>query len=72
MTKQIAVQFSYFGYTASFQTSAPSVAERRAEANALILNKFGSAPALRYVEPGLPFPDYVPMLTWDSELQEFN
>lgn len=70
--KQIAVQFSYFGYTTSFLTSAQTVAERRAEANVRVINKFGRDPALRYVEPGLPFPDYVPMLTWDGELGEFN
>lgn len=69
---QIAVQFSYFGYTTSFLTSAPTVAERRAEANARVIAKFGSEPTLSYIEPGLPFPDYVPMMTWDHELQEYN
>jgi len=68
----VAIQFLYFGYTTSFATSAATVAERRAEANARVIEKFGIEPALRYVEPGLPFPDYVPMLTWDAELEEFN
>jgi hypothetical protein len=72
MKHRIVVQFSYFGYSTSFLTSAPTVAERRAEANARIIKKFGNAPALHYVEPGLPFPDYVPMLTWDAEREEFN
>ncbi len=72
MATQTAVQFSYFGYTTSFLTSAATVAERRAEANARVIAKFGAQPALSYVEPGLPFPDYVPMLTWDGERYEFN
>ena len=67
----VAVRFSYFGYSVSFETSAPTVALRRAEANAKIIAKFGENPALRYVEPGLPFPDYVPMLVWDNELGDF-
>ncbi len=58
-----AVQFSYFGYSTSFETSAPTVAERRAEANARVIAKFGPAPAI---------PDFVPMLTWDAERGEFN
>lgn len=72
MRTQIAVQFSYFGYITSFLTSASTVAERRAEANARVIAKFGNEPAMRYVEPGLPFPDYVPMLTWDAVRNEFN
>jgi len=72
MTTQTAVQFSYFGYTTSFLTQEPTVAERRAEANARVIEKFGNEPTLRYVEPGLPFPDYVPMLTWDGARNEFN
>jgi hypothetical protein len=68
----IAVQFSYFGYTCSFATLAPTVAERRAEANARVTANFGITPVISYVEPGLPFPDYVPMLTWDAEREEFN
>ena len=59
------VQFSYFGYGTSFATEAKTVAERRAEANRRVIAKFGEAPAMCYVEPGLPFPDFVPMLTWN-------
>jgi len=71
-TQMIAVKFDYFGYSAAFKTSATTVAERRAEANARIITKFGTSPTISYVEPGLPFPDYVPMQTWDDQLQEFN
>ncbi len=67
----VAVKFDYFGYSISFLTSAPTVAERRAEANARVIAKFGQAPALRYVEPGLPFPDYVPQQWWDHETQKW-
>lgn len=63
----VAVKFDYFGYSTVFETSAPTVAERRAEANARVIAKFGPSPALRYVEPGLPFPDYVPCLCWYDE-----
>lgn len=69
---KVAVKFSYFGYSVNFATAAPTVAARRAEANALIVARYGAAPELSYVEHGLPFPDYVPMLTWDAERKEFN
>jgi hypothetical protein len=66
------VQFSYFGYSCSFATSATTVAERRQQANERVIAKFGKTPRISYVEPGVPFPDFVPMLTWDAENQEFN
>lgn len=66
------VKLSYFGYTAVFGVAegTPSATIRK-EANERIIKKCGTAPKLTYVEPGLPFPDYVPVLHWDAEYQEF-
>ncbi|HEX3405297.1 MAG TPA: hypothetical protein VHT74_33725, partial [Acetobacteraceae bacterium] len=33
----------------------------RAEANRIVIAAYGERPALRYVEPGLPFPPHVPV-----------
>jgi len=66
-TFQQRVRVSYFGYTAEFTTSEGDNAAIRAEANAIILAKFGPAPAQGYVEPGLPFPAFVPVHRWDEE-----
>ena len=67
LSTPLAVHFSYFGYSVSFETVAATVAERRAEANARVIAAYGCNPALEYVEPNTPFPDYVPQLIWDSE-----
>ena len=57
----------YFGYSVEFNTDPRStVAERRAQANDIILKAFGMHPVLAYVEPGLPFPDYVPVRVWQN------
>ena len=68
----VYVKFSYFGYSVSFDTSADSVAARRAEANAIIISKFGESPKSAYAAPGLPFPDFVPMQYWDEEGQSWH
>jgi hypothetical protein len=67
MSRKVFVRFSYFGYSAEFMTPATSTAERRSQANEIVLAKFGQSPAIRYVEPGLPFPEYVPMHVWDEQ-----
>ena len=36
-----------------------------------VIAKFGKDPDLRYVEPELPFPNYVPVQRWDEEDQKF-
>jgi hypothetical protein len=64
MTNQIRCSLSYFGYSVEFATVAATIAERRAEANRLIIAKYGETPALSYVQPRLPFPDFVPVQTW--------
>ena len=67
-----AVQFSYFGYTATFAVRADTTIEqRRAEANERVIAKFGDTPTIPYVQPGLPFPDFVPMLVWDEQDEAF-
>jgi hypothetical protein len=38
---------------------------------AAVATEFGPDPAIRYVEPWLPFPDYVPMQVWDSAHKDF-
>lgn len=63
-TNQIRCSLSYFGYSVEFTTSAPTAAERRAEANQLVIAKYGETPKLSYVQPRLPFPDFVPVETW--------
>lgn len=72
MVKSVAVRFSYFGYSVAFLTSADTIAERRAEANAKIIAAYGTAPAMAYVAPELPFPGYVPQQTWDNETQDWS
>lgn len=61
------VRVAYFGYSAEFTTPEGRDDAIRAEANRLILAEYGSAPALGYVEPGLPFPAYVPVLRYDAK-----
>lgn len=61
------VRVAYFGYSAEFTTAENRNGAIRAEANRIVLAKFGSAPDLRYVEPGIPFPDYVPIQRYDHE-----
>jgi hypothetical protein len=65
------VKVSYFGYSVAFYTDAPDADARRADANATVLKAFGNVPLVPYVEPGLPFPDYVPVRVWDAEAQDF-
>jgi ribonuclease I len=69
----IQCRFAYFGYSAEFAAPAVwSIAERRREANRLVIAAYGAAPALAYVEPGLPFPEYVLCLTWDPVDQVYD
>ena len=65
------VRVAYFGYSAEFTTSESRNEAIRAEANSIILAKFGHAPDLRYVEPGLPFPAYVPVQRYNVEDGKF-
>jgi hypothetical protein len=68
----IIVRFAYFGYQATFDAARyPTDHERRLQANRMVIDAYGSAPAMSYVQPGLPFPDYVPCQVWDNETQEF-
>ena len=61
------IRFSYFGYSVEFSTETVEISALRAEANAHTLAAHGpdgvmglhNVP-LPYVEPGLPYPDYVP------------
>lgn len=71
MAAKYFVRFAYFGYSAMFETSTPSVEERRAEANRIVIARYGAAPQLSYAAPGVPFPDFVPMTVWDEEAQAF-
>lgn len=57
-------KLSYFGYSVEFSTNAVSTAERRAEGNRHIIARYGVTPKLSYVQPGLPFPDFVPVETY--------
>lgn len=67
MAAIVRCRCAYFGYSVEFDTAAgSSSAERRAEANAIILDAYGITPTLSYVEPGLPFPDYVPVMVWHA------
>ena len=63
MAPQYRYRLAYFGYSVEF-TYAGTIAEIRAEANRLTIEKYGAAPAMSYVEPGLPYPDYVPVLSY--------
>ena len=71
MASTLTVRLAYFGYSVTFQAKAAATADRRAEANALVLARYGAAPAMAYVAPGLPFPDYVPVQVWDAETATF-
>jgi hypothetical protein len=53
-------RFSYFGYTVEFSFAFKNIRDLREEANTQILAKFGVTPTISYVEPGVPFPAYVP------------
>lgn len=65
MTKfEQRVRVAYFGYSAEFTTSNNRNDAIRAEANQIVLTKFGSA-------PGLPFPAFVPVQRYDAEDGKF-
>ena len=67
MPAVIRCKCSYFGYSVEFNTDPrATVAERRTQANDIILKAFGTYPVLAYAEPGLPFPDYVPVHVWKN------
>jgi hypothetical protein len=72
MFNPVIVRFAYFGYSVMFDAAKYRTDhERRLQANRMIIDAYGSAPAMPYVQPGLPFPDYVPCQVWDSETQDF-
>ena len=64
-------KLSYFGWTATFQTETSDATAIRAKANAMVVAQHGQNPpgAIRYVEPGTPFPAYVPVQVWEGETQ---
>lgn len=67
------IRVAYFGYSVEFTTSENKPDAIRAEANRIVTAKYGD-PAerhLNYVEPGLPFPAYVPVQYWDTECGKF-
>ena len=68
----ITVKFEYFGYCATFDTVRTSTDHaRRLQANRMIIDAYGAQPKMSYVQPGLPFPDYVTCQVWDSEMQDW-
>lgn len=71
MTHTRLVRFEYFGWGAQFSTAATSTAQCRSEANRMVLARYGAESVLPYVEPGVPFPDYVPMRVWDAGDQQW-
>lgn len=61
------IRFAYFGYSVEFSSETVNVNTLRSEANAYTIAAHGEAPKLCYVEPMLPFPDYVPAYVLTSE-----
>ena len=68
---EVRCKVACFGYSVEFTTQARSSTDRRAEANQLIIAKFGAVPKLSYVELGVPFPAYVPVEVYDEETRSF-
>ena len=68
MAQPVIVKFSYFGYSTVFDaTNIRTTHERRLIANRRIIDAYGAAPKLGYVQSGLPFPDFVPCQVWDYQ-----
>lgn len=62
-------RLAYFGWSIEFTRPYAPAAAIRAEANARVIEQHGKDAS--YVEPGLPFPDFVPVQMWDGESEDF-
>lgn len=63
---------AYFGWSAEFTSAEVNADKLRAEANRIVLEAHGPDPSLSYVEPGLPFPAYVPVDVWEGAAKGFQ